>query len=218
MKAKSSAPRIFIVEDEALIACALEGQVCALGYEVSGVAADAETAFKAMTGDPPDVLLTDINLGPGANGISLAARCRERLGVGVVFLTGYDDSETFASVAKVQSYSFILKPYSERDLRVSLEIALYRRSVEAELLSYRQNLEGLVGTRTSELQESNRRLEEALAQVKRLSGLISICMYCHRMRDERQVWLKLEEYISAHSDADFSHGLCPDCYRVKILK
>ncbi len=218
MKEHTAAPRIFIVEDEALVACALEGQVLSFGYEVAGIAADAETAFAAMSANPPDVLLTDIHLGEGADGISLAARCREHLGVGAVFLTGYEDPETFSRAAQVQSYSFMLKPYSERDLRVALEMALYRRSVEAELLGYRLHLEELVAARTAELQESNRLLTESMAQVKRLTGLIPICMYCHRMRDERQNWHKLEEYISTRTEADFSHGLCPECYKIEVAK
>jgi DNA-binding NtrC family response regulator len=218
MEDKRAAPRIFIVEDEAVVACALEGQLTAFGYEVSGVAGEAERALEAMAAAPPDVLLTDIRLKGDLDGIGLAERSRERFGVAVVFLTGYSDPETVSRAAKAQPYSFLVKPYSEREVRAAIEIALYRRSAEAELARYRLHLEELVGERTAELRESNRLLEEALAQVKRLSGLIPICMYCRRVRDDRQEWQKIEEYICAHSEADFSHGLCPECYKVKIAE
>lgn len=210
------APRIFVVEDEAVVACALEGQLLSFGYEVSGVAGEGERALEAMAGAPPDVVLTDIRLKGGLDGIGLAERCRERFGVAVVFLTGYADPETVSRAAKVQPYSFLVKPYSERELRAAIEIALYRRSVEAELAGYRAHLEELVVMRTEELRESNLRLEEAFAQVKRLSGLIPICMYCRRVRDEGERWRKIEEYICAHSEADFTHGLCPECYATKV--
>ncbi|MBI1948046.1 MAG: hypothetical protein HYS27_20310 [Deltaproteobacteria bacterium] len=54
-------------------------------------------------------------------------------------------------------------------------------------------------------------LEQALAQVRTLSGVIPICMHCHQIRDDGKAWQKLERYISEHSDANFSHSLCPTC-------
>lgn len=218
MEDKRAKPRVFIVEDEAVVACALEGQLLSFGYEVCGVAGEAARALEAMSEAPPDVLLTDIRLSGGLDGIGLAEACRERFGVAVVFLTGYADPETVSRAAKAQPYSFLVKPYSERELRAAIEISLYRRAAEAELAGYRLRLEELVAVRTAELRESNRLLEAALAQVKRLTGIIPICMYCRRVRDGRQEWQKIEEYISSHSEADFSHGLCPECYKVKIAE
>jgi len=54
-------------------------------------------------------------------------------------------------------------------------------------------------------------LREALASVKQLSGLLPICMYCHKIRTDQGYWDGLEGYISAHSEALFSHGICPTC-------
>jgi response regulator RpfG family c-di-GMP phosphodiesterase len=56
-------------------------------------------------------------------------------------------------------------------------------------------------------------LEEALGQVKQLSGLLPICSWCKKIRDGEGAWNSLEDYISAHSEADFTHGVCPDCAR-----
>ena len=55
-------------------------------------------------------------------------------------------------------------------------------------------------------------VEATLARIKRLEGIISICMYCKKIRTEEDAWEQLEQYITAHSDAWFSHGLCPECY------
>ena len=59
-------------------------------------------------------------------------------------------------------------------------------------------------------------LEKALARVKQLQGLLPICSYCHRIRDDKNYWQRVEGYISAHSEARFSHGICPDCFETVI--
>ncbi len=61
------------------------------------------------------------------------------------------------------------------------------------------------------LQAQASELREALARVRTLSGLIPICSHCKKIRDDKQSWHQLERYISDHSDAAFSHGICPDC-------
>jgi len=60
-------------------------------------------------------------------------------------------------------------------------------------------------------------LQDALARVKQLQGLLPICSYCKRIRDDRNYWQQLETYVTEHSGAVFSHGLCPECYE-KIVK
>jgi hypothetical protein len=63
-----------------------------------------------------------------------------------------------------------------------------------------------------ELTEKVAQLEAALSTVRRLEGIIPICMYCHNIRDEEELWHNIERYITEHSDAEFSHGICPDCF------
>ena len=62
-----------------------------------------------------------------------------------------------------------------------------------------------------QLDEKVEKLQEALKHVQRLQGLLPICMYCHKIRTDEQSWQRIEHYISEHSDATFSHGLCPEC-------
>lgn len=61
-------------------------------------------------------------------------------------------------------------------------------------------------------------LEDALARVKQLEGIIPICSYCKKIRDDQDSWQGLEKYISAHSEASFSHGICPECFAEEIAK
>jgi DNA repair exonuclease SbcCD ATPase subunit len=63
----------------------------------------------------------------------------------------------------------------------------------------------------ADLETANRRLNAALAEVKRLQGLLPICAACKRIRDQKGEWHAMEEYIQEHSEAEFSHGICPQC-------
>lgn len=81
-------------------------------------------------------------------------------------------------------------------------------------------LERVVVERTRELDALNQtllrqkdELEEALARVRGLEGIIPVCMHCHRIREGEADWQRFEAYLSAHSDAHFSHGICPSCFR-----
>ncbi|HTL99296.1 MAG TPA: two-component regulator propeller domain-containing protein [Holophagaceae bacterium] len=72
-------------------------------------------------------------------------------------------------------------------------------------------LEAVVASRTEELRARNEELSSALSHVKQLSGLLPICACCKKIRDDHGYWNQLERYISDHSEADFTHGICPDC-------
>ena len=85
--------------------------------------------------------------------------------------------------------------------------------LNAELLSHKEHLEILVQARTADLQRETDLLQEALANVKVLRGLIPICASCKKIRDDKGYWGQLELYIQKNSDAEFSHGLCPTCVR-----
>jgi ligand-binding sensor domain-containing protein len=74
-------------------------------------------------------------------------------------------------------------------------------------------LEALVSTRTAELRSRNVELEDALGRVKQLSGVLPMCAHCRKLRDDKGYWTQLESYIAEHTDAQFSHGICPDCMK-----
>ena len=80
-----------------------------------------------------------------------------------------------------------------------------------ELEEHQLRLEDEIALRTKDLRETNQNLKSALEEVKTLSGLLPICSSCKKIRDDNGYWNQLETYIRDHSEADFSHGLCPDC-------
>lgn len=63
------------------------------------------------------------------------------------------------------------------------------------------------------LEQSNQKLQTALDEIKTLRGLLPICMYCKKIRTDEERWVAIEEYVRKHSEAEFSHGICPTCYQ-----
>jgi hypothetical protein len=69
-----------------------------------------------------------------------------------------------------------------------------------------------------ELADNMLQLQDALSKVKQLEGIIPICSWCNKIRDDKESWHQMESYIASHSEAKFSHGVCPECYEKEMLK
>ena len=126
--------RIFVVEDEALIAMAIKDQLEQFGYAVCGTAARGESALGLIADREPDLVLMDINLACKMNGIEVAEKLHQSGDVPVVFLTAYSDSELLARAAITEPFGYLIKPFEERELHVTIEMALYKHSMEQKLL------------------------------------------------------------------------------------
>jgi CheY-like chemotaxis protein len=120
--------RILIVEDELLVAMDLKQILEQYGLEVVGIAESAYIALQIALETRPDLALMDINLAGQMNGLETARQLRQAYGVPSVFLTAYCDDTTLASVTEEMPYGYLIKPFSSRELRVALQIALNRRS------------------------------------------------------------------------------------------
>ncbi len=124
--------KILIIEDEALVARELKARLGNMGYEVVGVALDA-AAIELARKTQPDLLLTDIHLKAGEDGIRVARVIQAERDVPVVFLTAYSDEETVTRAKAVAPYGYIIKPVENRELEIAIEIALYKFNIEREL-------------------------------------------------------------------------------------
>ena len=118
--------KVFIVEDEAVVALELKGRVRDLGYEVCGHAARGESALRQIPEARPDLVLMDIRLGAGMTGVQVAEELREVFDVPVIFLTAYSDAEVTERAGRSGSFTYIVKPYDPRVLAVNMELALVR--------------------------------------------------------------------------------------------
>ena len=126
--------RILIVEDEIVVARDIQLQLVEMGYEVVGHTTRGEDAI-SLTGQlRPDLVLMDIQLAGDMDGVAAAQAIRDQYCVPVIFLTAFAADEILERAKMAEPYGYILKPFSERELRTVLEMALYKHQVEARLL------------------------------------------------------------------------------------
>lgn len=124
---------ILIVEDEKLIALDLLRRLERFGYDIVGTAVNGTEAYAIAADQRPDLVLMDIMLAGGDDGIETGARLRRELGCAIVFLTAYADATTLSLCRKAEPYGYILKPFKERDLFTAIDMALYKSSMEKKL-------------------------------------------------------------------------------------
>lgn len=160
-----SKKRILIVEDEAAVVLDLEGTLARLGYEVAGVCATGEDAVAFAASLTPDLVLMDIRLAGPMDGIEAAAAIRAQDGAPIVFLTAQGDKQTLARARVSEPYAYVLKPFDERELHISIDVALFRQDSQNKLARHSAELEQLVAKRTEALSKKSRELELA-ANVK----------------------------------------------------
>lgn len=187
--------RILLVEDEILTACATRKMLDSIGYDVCAVASSAEDAVARAVELKPDLVLMDIVLRGGADGIEAADEIRTRLSLPVVYLTSCADDATLHRAKISGPFGYMVKPFRERELHAAIEIALYRHRADAER-------ERLI-----------HKLQKALKEVRTLSGLLPICAWCKKIRNDDGYWQAIETYFRDHSQTRFTHGICPDCAR-----
>lgn len=121
--------RVLIVEDESIVALDLQRRLIRLGYEVPRVAASHDQALKAVNETYPNIVLMDINISGNIDGIDTAAK----LDVPVIYLTAYSEEKTLQRAKATKPYGYLVKPFSERELHATIQMALERHGVETRL-------------------------------------------------------------------------------------
>ncbi len=132
---------ILVVEDERIVAMALEKALRRMRYSVVGITDSGEDAIRKARQMQPDLVLMDIRLRGPMNGIAAAAQIQSQLDVPIVYLTAYADDETLQQAKVTEPYGYVLKPFEERDLRIAIEIALFRHASERQLREREQWLD-----------------------------------------------------------------------------
>lgn len=312
--------RILVVEDERIIAKDIADTLRDLGHEVVGIASNGVDAIRMASELMPDLALMDIMLQGDMDGIEVASRIKSEFNIPVVYLTAYADDRILERAKLSGPLGYLIKPFQRSELRITIEMALYKYELDEMLMESREQFRALletagaipweidvasgiftyigpqavrtmgygveqwenisfwaslvmpedrhraisalleVGTtkvgrdieyrmitkdaRTiwvrhivnfvpkgegvlrgfmfditdrKEIEIERERLigelQGAIARIKTLSGLVPICAWCKKIRDDKGYWSQVEEYIQKHSEAEFTHGMCPDCQK-----
>jgi PAS domain S-box-containing protein len=123
-------PKILIVEDENKVAKDLQKHLADLKYEVVGTASTGEEAIDIASTTSPDLVLMNVRLKGGSDGIEAASTLRIRYGAAIVFISNYVDDDILRRASKAEPFGYILKPFENRELHTTIELALYRRELE----------------------------------------------------------------------------------------
>lgn len=125
--------RVWIVEDEAIVALDIKNRLVAMGYDVPGISGSAEDAIEQIRIHQPDIVLMDIVLKGEMDGITAAGIIREEMGIPIIYLTAYAEEKMISRAKETEPYGYIQKPFEEKDLFIALELGLYKSSVEEKL-------------------------------------------------------------------------------------
>lgn len=187
--------KILVVDDEMTIRMMLDRVLTLWGYQAHLTTNGHEALEILRQPDPPKMVIVDWVM-PGMDGLDLCRRIKQNeqlRSTYLILLTAKGSKENVVQGLEAGADDYITKPFDVNELRARIGVA--------ERLLQTQGL----------LSEKIEELEKALAHVKTLQGTIPICAHCHKIRDDQQAWQKLEAYIEEHSEADFSHSICPKC-------
>jgi AmiR/NasT family two-component response regulator len=191
---KPKGVRVLIADDSDRMQRVLRQLLELMGYIVVGQAAHGRQAVEMTQALRPDVILTDVQM-PDMDGIEAARQIQASCPTPVVVLTAYASPDLLEKASEAGVGAYLTKPPDEKELERAIVIAMAR---------FRDLME---------LRRLNAELQEALDKVKTLSGLLPICAACKKIRNDGGYWQQVEEYIHEHSNADFTHGICPECAR-----
>jgi sigma-B regulation protein RsbU (phosphoserine phosphatase) len=188
--------KILVAEDDPISRRLLEVTLVRWGFDVV-MACDGTAAWGILKGeDPPSLAILDWMM-PGLEGVEICRKIRETPSLAltyVLLLTAKDLREDVIAGLTAGANDYLTKPFNREELQARLRVGAK-----------------VVGLQTA-LAARVRELEGALSRVRQLQGLLPICAYCKKIRSDGNYWQQVENYIAEHTDAHFSHGICPDCY------
>jgi DNA-binding response OmpR family regulator len=186
---------ILIAEDDPVSRCFLEVTLVKWGYEVL-TACDGTQALEMFQRESPPMAILDWMM-PGMDGAEVCRRIRATetaTPAYVIMLTAKSEKEDVVEGLGAGADDYVTKPFNRQELHARIKVGLRMAELQNALLERVTELEG------------------ALKRVKQLQGLLPICSYCKKVRDDQNYWQQVDTYISRHTDVAFSHSICPTCY------
>ncbi|MEZ4598164.1 MAG: diguanylate cyclase [Syntrophotaleaceae bacterium] len=126
-------PRLLLVEDEAFIALEIRSRLQDMGYDVCDICAQGRDAIQKVEELNPDLVLMDIGLPGGMSGIQAAIRVREDFDIPVIYLTAHVDEEILEQARRTEPYGYLVKPFQDRELRISIDMALHKHAMMRQI-------------------------------------------------------------------------------------
>jgi CheY-like chemotaxis protein len=191
--------KALIVEDDPISQVVLEGVMIDWGYDVA-IARNGIEALEILESQEAPLLAIIDWMMPGIGGLEVCRRVRDTLTPRhyIILLTARGEKAHIVRGLESGANDYVTKPFDEEELRARVGVGALMIRLQTELAC------------------RVRELEEALSQVKTLYDMLPICSYCKNIRDDKNYWHQVESYISKHSEAVFSHRVCPSCFE-KIL-
>ena len=189
--------RILIADDDDVSRLALEAALSRRGFEVVA-AADGAEAWRILQGDdPPPLVILDWMM-PELDGIEVCRRARAEPGLRALYmilLTSQDGRNHVLEGLRSGANDYVTKPFDREELEARVNVGVHVVGLQGELAA------------------RIRELEAALVREQQLEGLLPICSYCKSIRDDQNYWHRVEAYFREKSGAQFSHSICPDCWK-----
>ena len=194
--------KALIADDDFTYRRMLEALLAKWGYDLV-VTSDGDAAWQVLHApDAPQLAILDWMM-PGKDGVEICRQIRESSQSDpkyIILLTSKGGKKDIVSGLDAGADDYITKPFESEELRARVQVGERILRLQSELAS-----------RVKELQE-------ALDQIETLEGILPICMYCKKIRNDQNYWQQVESYISQHSLAEFTHGLCPECFEKHIKR
>lgn len=187
--------KVLIADDDPVSRRLLHASLEKWGYEVKAVAQGAAAWEFMQELQPPQLLILDW-LMPEIDGLELCRRARALKPLQscyIILLTSRATKSDVVEGLEAGADDYITKPFDPGELRARVQVG--KRVIDLQFA----------------LAERLYHLEEAMARVNQLQGLLPICSYCKKVRDDQNYWHQVEAYVARHIEVRFSHGVCPDC-------
>ena len=187
--------RILIAEDDATSRLVIQATLQKAGYEVLATCDGLEALSAMQAVDAPRLAILDWMM-PGIDGVEVCRHVRARETQNppyILLLTALSRKEDIITGLEAGADDYVIKPFDRGEL-------LARVRVGERVIALQQALNERIA-----------QLQEALEHIRTLQGILPICAYCKKIRNDEGYWEQVDAYIRAHSDADFTHGICPDC-------